>query len=72
MGKNEAIKVAAQLGNHTAVEFTGGIVHGFQPIPNEEFKIGGMFPMYGFIWRIIDIQQTKDLPTITIQALREL
>lgn len=72
MGRKEAIRIAEQLGNHTAVEFTGGIVHGFHPIPNDELRVGGEFDMYGFRWHILKVEQTTELPIITIHTIKEL
>jgi hypothetical protein len=72
VGKKEAIRIAAELGNHTAVEFTGGIVHGFIAIQTDDFIMGGVFPMYGFLWKITKIDSTKELPLVTLQCLREV
>lgn len=74
MGKNEAIQLAAHLGNHTPVLYTGGVIKGYTVIPNDDIKLGNVFVMDGFLWKIEEICDPKneELTTITITLIREV
>jgi len=71
-GKRDAIKTAASLGNHVAVEFTGEVIRGYTVVHVDDMKLGGRVTLSGFSWEIVSISYSGDLPTVTFGNPREL
>jgi hypothetical protein len=71
-GKREAIRTASQLGNCVAVEFTGEVVKGYTVVHNDDMHVKGTISFAGFLWEITSIQETSDLPIITLRVVEEL
>lgn len=71
-GKRDAIKTAAELGNHVAVEFTGEVIRGYTVVHIDDMKVGGRFNLSGFSWEIMSISYPHDMATVTIGNPKEL
>lgn len=65
MGKNEAIKLAAQLGR-VPVEFTSNITTGYTTVPVSEMMVNGMIEMDGFSWIITGIDYSGELAHVSL------
>lgn len=69
MGRMEAIKLAAKLGNHLPVYFTSKVIYGYEVLPTADVKVGGRFSKHGVQWIIESVNLQPQVAEITIKAL---